>query len=298
MAPRRKVGVLSGSEIQSKKLISVNFKSESLKSASYDLRLGDEYYIPSFSKNEDVAQDTLLHISKCSLNNDVLVLKPFASIVFSTEEILTLPDNIVGRFDMRIKFAMQGLVLQVGPQVEPNYSGRLFGLLLNFSNKTISIPRGARLLTIEFSYFRKKCSEPRTKKEPVDSLAGFLKDRQLVVGTLEAFLSKINEKHEEIKNLSVNMENSRKSFWNRLFSIILVIWTLIFTALIPYLTLWISKTTIDKDDYPFERIIRLEGQRDSLQNMNAAIQNDIRSLKEQVEKLSKANQESSKEKHQ
>lgn len=288
MAQRRKVGVLSASEIQAEGVILDGFDSNSLKSASYDLRLGNEYYIPPVTQNENagISNGTSLQISRCSTDNGVLRLKPFSSIVFSTEEILALPDNIIGRFDMRIVFAMQGLVLQVGPQVEPNYRGRLFGLLLNFSDKEILIRKGDRLLTIEFSYLYQRCPQ-KTSSKCCDSLSDFLKNRQPVVGTLEAFLAKINETQENITKKYENMKNSRKSFWNRLFSIILVLWTFTFTAVIPYLTLFISKRTIDKDDYPFERIIRLENQRDSLQNMNSVMQNDIQFLKEQIEKLNK-----------
>lgn len=290
----RKVGVLSDSEIEAEGIISGNFDPKSLKRASYDLRLGDEYYIPPAYSNKPNTNKTQKPpiISKCSDDNNVLRIKAFSSIVFSTEEILKLPNNIVGRFDMRIVFAMQGLVLQVGPQVEPNYEGRLFGLLLNFSNQDISIPRYTRLLTIEFSYLSQIPQNIEKEESSHVFLVDFLKKSHPVIGTLEAFLSRIETEHDEMQELDNNMkakfqkmENSRNEFWHKTFTIMLAGWTLIFTISIPYLTLFISKRTIDKDDYPFERIIRLENQRDSLREANATMQRDIQFLKDQVETL-------------
>ncbi len=114
MSHRRKVGVLTRTEIVSEQVVIPDtIDNKSIKPASYDLRLGDEYYIPS-DINNSASIESGIH--KCSDSNDVLLLKSFSSIVFSTEEILSLPGHVVGRFDMRIKYAMQGLVLQVGPQ--------------------------------------------------------------------------------------------------------------------------------------------------------------------------------------
>ncbi len=82
---------------------------------------------------------------------------------FSTYEKVKLPNNIAGRFDLRIQWALQGLILQVGTQIEPGYEGRLFGLLHNFSKKEICIPTTSRILTAEF-YYTSKEAEPINKK--------------------------------------------------------------------------------------------------------------------------------------
>lgn len=292
MPQKRKVGVLTQAEIIAENVItSDTIDKKSIKSASYDLRLGNEYYVPS-----DIGDSNPIEsgIHKCSDSNEVLCLMPFSSIVFCTEEILSLPNNIVGRFDMRIAFAMQGLVLQVGPQVEPNYKGRLFGLLLNFSDKEIHIPRYARLLSIEFNYLF--CSvKPVTVDTTIySSLIDFLKRKSYVKGTLDAFLDKINGTYDNTLSLYEKMQTSlreleakKDKIRNSNITLIMSIAAILLTFLIPFLTIYISKQTIDKDDYPFERIINLEREKDSLKSVNGKLKKDLLYIDYKIDSLYK-----------
>ncbi|WP_195289523.1 dCTP deaminase domain-containing protein [Alistipes finegoldii] len=291
MPPKRKIGVLTRSEIIAENVVtSDTIDEKSIKSASYDLRLGNEYYLPS---DNNASTSIKFGIRKCSDSNDVLCLKPFSSIVFSTEEILSLPGNIVGRFDMRIAFAMQGLVLQVGPQVEPNYKGRLFGLLLNFSDKEVHIPRYARLLSIEFNYLFCNVIETGGRKNHC-SLLEFLEGKPYVKGTLEAFLTRINrtyndtvEIHGEMERTLRELELKRDKIRSFNITLILSVIAILLTLLIPFLTVYITKQTIDKDDYPFERIINLEREKDSLKSVNGKLKEDLLYIDHKIDSLNK-----------
>ena len=147
-------GVLTVAEINKLELvypIGEENGNECLKSASCDLRLGKQVLI--------CGQDELKIID---LNKgDPVTIKSFETIIFQTEEKIKLKKhkNIIGRFGLMIGYGLEGLILQVGPQVEPGYDGYLFGRILNTSGRRKTLVRDERFLTIEFSYTSPKTSE-------------------------------------------------------------------------------------------------------------------------------------------
>lgn len=297
-------GVLTKDEIKSLEIIQLDQGQEMHEScyenASYNLRLGEEYYRPSIdnrcnsrtpSKLDEYPQcpnrEYLLsnEIKNCKEDNLVVRIKPYTSIVISTYEKLNLPNNVVGRFDLTIRWALQGLILQVGTQVAPGYKGRLYGLLHNLSKKEICIPMKMGILDAEFSY-TSKTQTPREFDETYNTLAGFLKNRPPIEGTLEAFLNEImDEKEEMVKmkeeasKMKVDLDNSlnemkseleknkneltsaRKHNQTIFFAIIGGLLTLAFSIGIPLI---ITKFTVDKDDYPFRKVYEIETRNDEL----------------------------------
>jgi len=133
-------GVLIKQDIQSLNLIEVSDgqaheEPRCYKPASYDLRLGHEYIIPG----ED--DEGLQHakILDCRQTDNKVLIKPFSSVIVCTYEIVKLPPNVVGKFNLRIKQAFRGLIVQMGTQVEPYYHGRLFALLQNITDRPVAI---------------------------------------------------------------------------------------------------------------------------------------------------------------
>ncbi|MDL2256646.1 helix-turn-helix domain-containing protein [Bacteroidales bacterium OttesenSCG-928-I14] len=318
-------GVLTGDDIKKLGLIdNETFEEDCIQSASYDLRLGNEYYVPSKQKQEccsDTKSDSVScpfhkesipnNVQKCSDENGVLRISPFSTIVFSSEEILKMPNNVIGRFDLRVRFAMQGLVLQVGTQIEPGYTGRLFGLLLNFSDKEICIPLGMRLLTVEFSYTTSEVEKQENDETNYDSLAEFINHFPPTKGTLEAFFERIKNiygKNQEIQNEIALERSSTKQYideevrklnekireemtekridesekYKNKITLILSIAALIVAILIPIIVTYMSKKVIDKDDYPFERIIYVEEENKILKNKKDSLELKILELDNQL----------------
>ena len=114
--------------------------------ANYDLRLGAEYVMPH--------KDSQLQISRCD-SNGMLTIQPFGTAIVSTYESVFLPNNVVGRFNLRLTHALEGLIVQMGTQVEPDYEGPLFALLHNISDQPKSLKfrdYDTRPFTIEFYY--------------------------------------------------------------------------------------------------------------------------------------------------
>ncbi|MCH8823497.1 MAG: hypothetical protein IH984_08330 [Planctomycetes bacterium] len=147
-------GVLTGSQILAHNLID-NPLDKCVKAASYDLRLGRDAFL--------CGKGTLaLHDLTAKGRVKGIEIEPFGTALVSTIERVRTPHNIVGRFDLKIAHALDGFILQVGPQVEPEYDGPLFGILLNTTAAGKFIPYEESIFTIEFHL----TSEPPDRAQP------------------------------------------------------------------------------------------------------------------------------------
>ncbi|HPX75678.1 MAG TPA: hypothetical protein PLW77_03755 [Bacteroidales bacterium] len=309
--------VLTRHEIESLGIIVFDNKKdvdpECFDETSYNLRLGEEYYKPKVNQedtNREYAtvkeypacpykKGKLIGVEDCNLNNRVLVIKPYTTVIISTLERLNLPNCVVGRFDLKIRWALQGLILQVGTQIAPGYKGRLFGLLHNLSNKDICIPMGLGILDVEFSYITKPV-EPKIYDESYNTIEGFLKDRPPIVGTLEAFLEEIKKEKQEMTKIGKelkedrnNYQNKKIQFWSVFAGIVIAILIGIVTIVVP---IAITKITVDKDDYPFQKVYEMETKNkemylkiDSLLNKNKQISDSLIILGRKINDIEKKN---------
>jgi deoxycytidine triphosphate deaminase len=298
-----KTGVLTYSEIKDLGIIHTNFNEAYLAPASYDLTLGNEYILPSsvYENNKGINRikklfgiDQKLPIEECDSNNGILKIPKFSSVVFTTAEVLRIPNDVVGRFDLKIRYALMGLVLQVGTQIEPNYKGVLFGRLLNFSGEDIIIKKGDPFLTIEFSYLSSLKIIPHEELEQniknYDRLEPIANRYKRIIrrGTLEAFFNEIQNVY---KRNEISLGKNRRTVNNTIAIIAIVI--SIFLGFIIY---DLTKLTYDRDDHEFyhpnTNIVNL---RDGVQaldktveeldiDMNEANQ-DIQSINQSVEDM-------------
>lgn len=183
-------GVITGAQIERLGIIVQMDKEQCLKESSYDLRLGAEYL------------DIDGEIKKLTDDSPKLTIPPYGAMVISTYENLKMPNNLVGRFDLRIQYGLRGLMLQVGTQVEPEYKGKLFGLLFNLSDSDVDLYyKQSRIFTIEFSGLKEPV-EVKDKDE-ILTLAQFL--NKMVGEYVQSGLQKI---HEDLNTLKPNIEVS------------------------------------------------------------------------------------------
>lgn len=128
----------------------------------------------------------------------------FETLLFSTYERVNMPEDIVGRFDLKVGYGLDGLVLQVGPQVEPGYHGPLFGALTNTSGSPKVLKYKEEILAIEFSRLAKKPS--KVEHKTVATLEDFITKQTIdferlakpnVVMTLEQKLNTCREQHDD-----------------------------------------------------------------------------------------------------
>jgi deoxycytidine triphosphate deaminase len=164
-----------------------------LKRAKYNVRLGDEYY-----------QDG----KYCKLDDDhpLLVIKPYELVFVESYEIFHLPKNVVAKYDLRIKGCLSGLGLQTGLQIDPEYYGRFFCPLFNFSDTSVILKYKDDLASANFIYTTP--STPEAERRPsfdrrnhLVHLSDALLDVPRVSG-LEKLRSEIQEARQEMQNVN------------------------------------------------------------------------------------------------
>ena len=133
-------GVLLSDEIEAYvdegKLIEP-FNRENLKPAGYELTVGDRAMKGGkFVRLEGV--------------DDEVRIPPFEVVVVKTAETINLPRFLIARWNIRVKWAYEGLLWVGGPQVDPGYVGHLFCPLYNLSNETVKLKKGDAIALMDF----------------------------------------------------------------------------------------------------------------------------------------------------
>jgi deoxycytidine triphosphate deaminase len=112
------------------------FEIENLKPAAYRLRVGDQYSVEG--ENKHLKQGESLEIG------------PFQVAIIKTQERVNLPHFLIGRWNIDVSKAYQGLLWVGGPQVDPGYSGYLFCPIYNLSSSKVELQQGESLAVIDF----------------------------------------------------------------------------------------------------------------------------------------------------
>lgn len=317
--PENSYGVLTIDQLQGLKLISgEEVDDKCYSNASFDFRLGPEYFFPHLYQdevnkigrplNDKEKEDILIsRIGNCS-NEGYLKIPKFTSVVISTYESVKIPDHVAGRFDLRIKWAIAGLILQVGTQIEPGYEGKLWGLLHNFSNEEVIISYKQyehRLLTAEFYFLNKPSPPTNEKKKKPTSLKEFLLKYPVKNGSLYNYFEQVEQTKADIKTMVESSQatiqeqvggqlaqieqvrirvehtndrlSSGRNFW---VSFWIVLGTFVVSLVLPIV---ISRFTLNKSDYESIENKVLKNHMDSVNTQLGRtitkLQNDIDSLK-------------------
>jgi deoxycytidine triphosphate deaminase len=123
---------------EQKLLIEADYKPKNLRPASYTLRIGDDY-IDSEGNKRSLSDE-----------EDTIVFKKNSIVFVSTKEKLNLPYYVIARFNLRVNWVYDGILLGTGPQVDPGFAGFLSCPLYNLTNSDIAIRRGEDFATIDF----------------------------------------------------------------------------------------------------------------------------------------------------
>lgn len=133
------VGVLLSDEIQhyvrTVKLIDP-FLEINLKAAGYELSVGDEYVIGGERR-------------ELKLDGEIRI-PPFNVVVIKTAETINLPRFLIARWNVRVKWAYEGLLWVGGPQVDPGWVGHLCCPLYNLSDKEVVLRAGDPIALMDF----------------------------------------------------------------------------------------------------------------------------------------------------
>ena len=119
----RATGVLLSDQIeyycQHFKLIDP-FLKDNLKPAAYELRVGYKYSVAGKTRGLAFEEE--------------LVIPKFEVAVIEILETINMPHFLIGRWNIRTKWAYRGLIWVGGPQVDPGYRGKLLCPIWNLSS--------------------------------------------------------------------------------------------------------------------------------------------------------------------
>lgn len=115
------------------------YHPEKLKPAAYELSVGDLY---SIGGNTHV-------LAKDPPNNEI-VISPFEVVIIQTLERLNLPEFLIARWNVRVRWAYQGLLWVGAAQVDPGFRGFLSCPLYNLSDKPVRLHYGDEIAVIDF----------------------------------------------------------------------------------------------------------------------------------------------------
>jgi dCTP deaminase len=125
---------------QKGELIGKDYDPDSVRQASYDLRLGKEYYIVG----HDVPE-------KLSEKSPYLSLAPGQFAILTCLEEIKMPRDHMAFIALRSTFKFQGLVNISGFHVDPTHEGTLLFAVQNVSSSDIRLKFKERTFTIFFA---------------------------------------------------------------------------------------------------------------------------------------------------
>lgn len=151
-----------------------------VQGASYDLRLGDEYYYGG-------------KILSLSAKRPVLLIEPYDYAIVTSREKADFPRDVCANFDLSVGLFSQGVILSNGPQVDPGFRGTLFCLLFNTSSSPVLMKRGQHYATLVLNRL----------VEPAEPYHGPRQDKNSIVDYLPANAARgaINDLKKEIEAL-------------------------------------------------------------------------------------------------
>lgn len=116
------------------------FSLPQLQPASYDLRLGD--------------------IRGWSLEYEPRWIYPKEFILGSTQEVVSLPANIVGRLEGKSSIARNGIIIHTAGFVDPGFRGQLTLEITNLSDEAIPLSYGMLIAQIAFQWLDEPANRP------------------------------------------------------------------------------------------------------------------------------------------
>lgn len=163
--------------------------SKMINGASYDLRLGDEYYYGG-------------KIQKLSNSKPFLTIEPYDYAIVSCKETAWIPRDIIAKFGLTVGLFCQGVILSNGPQIDPGFRGTLFCLLFNTSNRPVHLKRGEHYATIEFNKLIGYAEPYVGKYQGKERIIDYIPEN-----ALHGAINELKKEVEKLKNESRIMQN-------------------------------------------------------------------------------------------
>jgi deoxycytidine triphosphate deaminase len=129
---------------------------DGFRSASYDLRLGDEYFLSGV----DVDLDGPIATRRFTSTHKTVEVPANQVVLVRMRESLCLPNDLVGHLTLKLDVLLEGLIMASQSQVDAGYRGSIYALLYNLSSRGVALHQDQSLIRIEFSQLDQSTSKP------------------------------------------------------------------------------------------------------------------------------------------
>lgn len=174
------------------------YEPENIMAASYELRVGLKYSVGG--------KPHALTLG------DKLTIPRFEVAVIEILETLNIPDFLIARWNIRTRWAYDGLIWVGGPQVNPGYKGLLLCPLWNLSNKDFEIKCGEAIAVMDFQTTTPVTTSSNRRPQWNNRSRYVFEDykpEQLRSGLIEESVSRIREVQAGIRDVEASAEQTR-----------------------------------------------------------------------------------------
>ncbi len=130
-------------------LLLTNHADANLRSATYDMRLGDTAF--RYENEKRLEFHLGPQIDKNHAVDNTLVFAPNSLTFVNTIEDFNMPADIIARFNLKSNWVHKGLLLGTAPIVDPQFCGKMMLPIHNFSSNLVQINYGDALVAVEFT---------------------------------------------------------------------------------------------------------------------------------------------------
>jgi deoxycytidine triphosphate deaminase len=223
---------------------------KNVRSASYDLRLGREYY---FSERgpQGASGAPSMEVSRLEPGrNEHIVIEPNQVVVVSSLEKLCLPKDTVGHLTVKQDILLQGLIMGSQSQVDAGYRGWIYPLFYNLTSSPVTLQLEQSIIRLELVRLPSPTTRPYEGDYQERTLSQSLKAP--IGSSLTKLWEKVEQRGEEID--AERKRLSKTQLWGTIGGAVGAIAVLLIPIVLAYATGLVDKVNDTKTD-----IGRLEG---------------------------------------
>ena len=148
-----------------------------VRSASYDLSLGDEYHL----RDADGARCGDVKVSRLEPSvNEGVVVPAHGAVIVTAYEQLEMDDQTVGHLSLKLDLLLRGFMMGSQSQIDAGYRGLVWALLYNLSDKPRVLKYRDPFMRLELVRLERATTKPyhdkyqraqlsRALREPIES---------------------------------------------------------------------------------------------------------------------------------
>lgn len=175
-------------------------RRKNVRSASYDLRLGTDYYFSDpLSSRGHVGG---MQVSSLTPGRDEhIVIPPNQVVVVSSLEKVCLPDDMIGHLTLKQDILLQGLIMASQSQIDAGYRGWIYPLFYNLTDTPVTLHLNQSVIRLELVRLEQPTKEPYKGDYQEKRLSGSLKSP--FGSSLTALREEVEERGREVRNTRI-----------------------------------------------------------------------------------------------